>query len=70
MTDAILAERIAWQAYSRHCRRQCSPYHGGAENFTGDDTSRALWLIWKAAYEARRAAAVPFNRRTRRWSVR
>lgn len=69
---AILAERLAWQAYVTHCaantRRHGAPTF--RKMFEGDAQSVELWRDWKLAYDMRRAAAVPFSRRQRRWSYR
>ena len=57
------AERDAWEMYRRYCvsaARMLRTY------FQGDETSHALWRVWKAASMARRAEASPFYRRPRR----
>lgn len=66
MSAALIAiERVEWRKYEDYCGVRCN-----WPNWTGDAVSRALWLVWKAAYEARRAAALPFSRRQRRVSYR
>ena len=64
MNDATIAEKYAWRDYRDYCRTKCSPYFEGVTGFSGDATSRALWRLWKAAYETRREAARPFYRRS------
>lgn len=64
MTDTILAERVAWRLYTRHCMEQTSKHLGGIAGWTGDAVSHDLWRLWKSAYEARRAMMPQWRRRS------
>ena len=61
MKETYVAEHVAWAAYADYCRD-----HQDVANWTGDDTSHALWRAWRAAYQERHEATLPFYRRANR----
>lgn len=46
-------EAQAWEAYRAYCQTKVSPHFDGAAHWCGDETSSALWCVWKPLYEAR-----------------
>lgn len=66
MSAALIAiERTAWRDYEDYCGIRCN-----WPNWAGDEGSAELWRVWKAAYDARCKAAIPFYRKMRRFSLR
>lgn len=64
MSDTLVAERVAWQAYRFHCEMAVSPHFDGSSGWCGDEKSHELWREWKRTYEARWVNSSPFYRRS------
>lgn len=64
-TDVVTAELSAWDRYSRYCALQARQRVGGQRTaWVGDETSRALYCLWQALWQMRRAAVPAWRYRS------